>query len=246
MSETIVKLYGLNHSGSHYLSWLLNANFKNTVILHSHTGWNHGPIVDEFHWNPSKWNGDPYFYDDKYEHGKVLEGEALNNGKPVSYYKKDIQELYTTKKLPMLILFRNPYTWLYSYSIKHYRKESGRELERAMTLWSNINKNYFDSTYQNKYFIKYEKLRDDTENQLRLISNFLGIEMNENFIDTDKDAVSLAQTSNDIHSFVKSNESDYTKIINSLCEVEKINLKEFSDMFNSLIDRRILELYNKL
>lgn len=244
--DTLVKLYGLNHSGSHYLAWLLHNNFNNIGILHSHTGWNHGPIVDEFLWDASKWNTDPYFDGDKKKHGELLKKEGLNSGKTVVDYKKQLEELYSKKELPLLILIRNPYTWLQSYCIKHYEDSSGRDLARAMKLWSDINRNYINAIYPKRHFIKYEKLRDNTKDELQKISNFLNIPLTEEFLDTDKDAITLHRNLGEGGKYIKVSEQDYNMLINQLCKKEGISHKVFSDMFNSLIDKNILDWYNKL
>lgn len=245
MSETIVKLYGLNHSGSHYLSWLLNHNFNNIVVLHSHTGWNHGEIVTEFNWDASQWNTDPYFNGDYNDHGNALLKEVLNSGKPVTDYKEQIENLYNSKSLPIFVLVRNPYTWLHSYCVRHFKDSGGRNLERAMKLWSDINRNYKDTDWVNKKIIKYETLRDLTESVINEISQFIGVEQNETFTDTNKNAIHLVH-GNTHDKFRKTSETEYSKFITQMCVHEGISFEDFSTMFNSLIDVDILDWYNKL
>jgi len=246
MNKTIVKLYGLNHSGSHYLSWLLNHNFNNMVVLHSHTGWNHGNIVTEFNWDASKWNSDPYFKDDLNIHGEKLLKEPLNDGTSVSEHKDKIQELYNSKTLPILALVRNPYTWLHSYCVKHFRDGGGRDLARAMKLWSDINRNYKNTDWENKKIIKYETLRDSTESVIKDISIQFGFDKKPDFIDTDKDAILLHRKGIENHKYRKTSETDYSQIINTICAHEGISHETFSKMFKSLIDANILDWYNKL
>jgi hypothetical protein len=247
MDNTIVKLYGLNHSGSHYLAWLLNENFSNMVVLHSHTGWNHGHRVFEFEWDATKWNTDPYFDGNISEHATVLKSELLNSGKPVTHYQDDIRRLYESKELPMFILVRNPYTWLYSYCVKHYKDGEGRTLQRGMRLWSDINRDYRDMPWPKEHYIKYEKLRDNTEGELERISKFLDKPFkNDTIIDTEQNVIELFHGNNTNQKFKKTNETDYTNIINTICKHESISHEQFSMMFNELIQKDVLDWYNKL
>lgn len=247
MDKQIVKLYGLNHSGSHYLAWLLNVNFKDMVILHSHTGWNHGYRIFEFNWDASKWNTDPYFDGDLIKHGQELKREPLNSGEPVTHYEEEIKRLYDEKELPMFILVRNPYTWLYSYCVKHFKEGGGRGLQRAMRLWSDINRDYRDMPWPKECYIKYEKLRDNTEDELKRISEFLDKPLkHDKIIDTDVNAINLHRNINQVSDYKKSDESDYTTIINKICNHEGITHQQFSIMFNDIIDKNVLDWYNKL
>lgn len=246
IKSNIIKLYGLNHSGSHYLSWLLDKNFFNTVILHSHTGWNHGKIVTEFNWDASKWNDDPFYLKDKVEHGIKLKKESLNNGKSVIEYESEIKHLYDTKTLPIIVLIRNPYTWLYSYCVKHYRDGGGRSLERAMKLWTDLNKSYFNTNWPKTHIIKYEKLRDDTKTEVKKIANFLNLNHKEEFVDTNKNAIRLHHSTSTNQQFEKTDESEYEYLIDKLSKHENITSKKFNEMFDSLIDLEIYKKYNEL
>jgi hypothetical protein len=177
--NNIVKLYGLGHSGSHYLAWLLHNNFPNMVILHSHTGWNHGKIRTVFHWDSTLWNSDPHFNGNRERHGQLLKSESLNSGRPVTDYEHEIEVLYNKRILPIFVLIRNPHDWLRSYNIKHNPKSvPWKSLESSCKLWSEINLNYIETEWNKKHIIKYEHLRDDTTNQLDLISDFLNIDRN--------------------------------------------------------------------
>lgn len=238
--DNIVKLYGLNHSGSHYLAYLLHHNFSNMVILHSHTGWNHGKIVDKFIWDHSLWNTDPHFNGVREKHGELLKRELLNSGNPVTHYKNEIKSLYKNEELPLLILIRNPYDWLTSFNIKHNRGVKWKTLQNTIKLWSETNRNYFTHWWPKKHIIKYENLRDYTEKELDKISNFLGIPRNETFIDTEKDAVSLFNEKPD-RKFEMS--GGKKRCILEHERVFGITRKEFDEIFEEFIDKEVLNTY---
>ena len=172
IKNTFFKLYGLDHSGSHYLSWLLHNNYKDVVILHSHTGWNHGPIVTELNWDSSTWNRDRYIHPNKQIHGRKLQFEKLNSGLSVLDYKSQLTELYKSKELNIVCLIRDPYNWLNSFLITHYI--SYKTIHMACKQWNDTTLNYFNNDWKNTYIIKYETLRDfpkDVINHIGISSN---------------------------------------------------------------------------
>lgn len=240
----IVKLYGLNHSGSHYLAWLLHNNFQNMVVLHSHTGWNHGKIVTDFNWDASKWNTDPHFSGDRNKHGQSLKSEHLNSGRLITDYKDQIQNEYQNKTLPLLILMRNPHDWLRSYNIKHNVKSvPWKTLEKSCQTWSEINIDYIVSDWPKKHIIKYEKLRDETFKQLDKISEFLDIPRNETFLNTGSDAVTMSNTDYKV-GFDKTSGKEI-----SIEQHQKrfgITPEEYEKIFEENIDPKVLDFYNNL
>lgn len=238
--DNIVKLYGLNHSGSHYLSYLLHHNFPNMVVLHSHTGWNHGKIIDKFNWDASIWNTDPHFNGVREKHGEILKRERLNSGKPVTHYKEQIKHLYKNEDLPLLILIRNPYDWLRSYNIKHNHGVKWKTLQNTVKLWSEINRDYFTHPWPKKHFTKYENLRDNTEQELNKISNFLGIPRNQKFVDTEKDAVSLQNYKPAIKFEIGGGKE---RCIKEHQKIFGIAPQEFEEIFEENIDKEVLNNY---
>jgi len=225
MSNKIVKLYGLKHSGSHYLDWLLKHNTEEVVVLHNQTGWNHGIIQLKFHWDVTKWNTDPLFeMDEKYDsHIKSLE---LTRGYPVTHYKDEIESLYFDRKLPLLILIRNPYSWIHSYCVKHKEEAGGATFEDAAAQWNSINLNYIKEQYFPKLFIKFENLQQNPQEELKRVSNFLGVELNEEFKDSKTDMVSLANEGDELYT----DTSDFS-LKN---EVDKWLNKDVLNFYNSL------------
>ena len=238
--DNIVKLYGLDHSGSHYLAYLLHNNFPNMVVLHSHTGWNHGKIVDKFNWDATEWNTDPHFNGVREKLGELVKREPLNSGKSVTHYKNQIKHLYKNETLPLLILIRNPFDWLYSYNIKHYHGIKWKTLQNTVKLWSEINRDYFTHWWPKKHFIKYENLRDNTQEELNKISNFLGINLLDDFIDTDLDAVSL---SNDRPERKFEMGGGKERCIKEHQKMFGITPQEFEEIFEENIDKEVLNTY---
>lgn len=238
--DNIIKYYGLPHSGSHYLCWLLHFNFPNMVILRSQTGWDHGKIVDNFTWNHSWWNADPHFNGVREKSGELIKNELLNSGFTVKHYKEQIKELYKNEELPLLILIRNPYDWLRSYNIKHNRNQKWKTLEYSCRLWSHINRDYFTHWWPKKHFIKYENLRDNTEEELDKISYFLGVERNEEFKDTDKDAVKF-YTSPDAPKFQKGGGKE--RCVREHQQKFNITPDQFDEIFDRYIDKEVLNTY---
>jgi len=236
MPKTFFKLYGLDHSGSHYLAWLLNNNYKNVVMLHSHTGWNHGEIVTELTWNSSEWNHDKYEHNDKKEHGKALKRERLNTGESVLIYKNEITELYQTKKLILLCLIRNPYSWLNSFNIKH--DKSYKTLEESLIRCRRVNLNYFNNTWPNKFIIKYETLRDDTKNSIEKIGKAVGLGEISKFKDTNSDVAKGGEFQR----------IDVTreKCIENQSKHFNISKEKASELIDKYITEELLSKYNRL
>lgn len=244
MDSNIVKLYGLNHSGSHYLAWLLHNNFQNMVVLHSHTGWNHGKIVTEFDWNAENWNTDPYLNVDKKDHAQLLMAEELNSGKVITHYKEQIKKLYENQSLPLLVLIRNPYDWLRSYNIKHNPLlVPWKNLQQSCRLWSDTNQNYMETEWLKKHIIKYENLRDKTETELENISEFLNIQRNNLFRDTVADAVVLSQID---YQTPYENNGGKERCMMQHEKVFNISEQEFNKIFEENIDPKVLDFYNNL
>ena len=239
-----VKLYGLNHSGSHYLSWLLNNNFKDMVILHSHTGWNHGAIVDYFDWDSMNWN-DPSLSKPKKERQSILlKQEELNSGKSISEYKTEIESLYKNKELPLLILMRNPISWIHSYNIVHEKQHWESTLNSAIDLWNKINKNYIENSWPKKHIIKYENLRDNTKEEMIKISNFLGLELNDDFTNTKKDAVQMSNRISEISKF--RNSANYDRCKQDHMLVYGLESDEFDEIVENNFDKEVINFYNNL
>lgn len=162
-----VKYYGLNHSGSHYLQWLIENNIPNTRVLRSHTGWDHGKIREAYEEDYTLWNTDEYFNGNRDNHNLQLYNEV----KP---YLPRIKELYDTKQLPIICLIRNPFDWLYSYCVKHKNEGDNRKVHLAVNLWNEVNKNYIHSTWENKLILKYENLLSEPQQEFKKVREFLG------------------------------------------------------------------------
>lgn len=240
----IVKLYGLKHSGSHYLAWLLDSNIEGIVNLHSHTGWKHGEIVENINWDFDSWNGDPHFKGNRVFYAQALEKEKLNTGKPTVDYKGEINKLYETRALPILILMRNPYNWVHSYVVKHKEDNGNSSIEAAIKLWNNINRSYIEHSYFPKHIIKYENLRDNTLIELKKISEFLNVELRENFVNSDRDAIRLLHHKAKINKI--SNPLTDKECIALLSKNKKISSENVSDVFTTYLDKEILNFYNNL
>ena len=234
--NNIFKLYGLDHSGSHYLSFLMINNFPNVVMLHSQTGWNHGPIVKTLDWNGTNWNLDRHEHPNEKQHIKDLKREPLNSGKTVDFYKKEIEDLYKTRKLPLLCLVKSPWNWLMSFNIKHSKKY--KKIEDSCKKWNDINENYFSNEWENKIMIKYETLRDDTLVTLNRVGSHFNFPKLESFIDTDGDLAKGGQ-------FKK---VDYTKeqCISAHVTHFKKDKEEICEIFDKFITKKVLDNYNKL
>lgn len=189
MDNKLVKLYGLKHSGSHYLDWLLKHNTEEVVVLHNQTGWNHGEIQTKFNWNVETWNTDPIFRMDSSYDAHIKNSVLLTRDLPVSEYKKEIQTLYQYNTLPLIILMRSPYSWIYSNSVKHAKASNNATFEDSAIMWNRMNRNYIEETTFPKLFIKFENLQQNPEEELKRVAEFLDVELTTPFINSDRDMI---------------------------------------------------------
>jgi hypothetical protein len=239
----IVKLYGLPHSGSHYISWLIRTNIESPLVLHSHTGDNHMEIVDEINWDPVSWT--PVREINRNKLGNKLWNEKLNTDQPVHFHRDEIHKKHESKELLVVCLMRDPYNWLYSAGCKH--PQTRYSLEYLTRWWSDLNESYFESTWPNKLIVKYESLIDNSYGVMEQIRKKLSISEPidvSTYQDTKFNAIDV------IHNRPANNHDEVLhgelKCKDFFLESADITHEEFDEIFARNIKSSVLDQYNQL
>ena len=84
----LLKIFGLQRSGSNYLQWLLEQNFVATRVLVDETGWKHGPVPSRVDWSGRDWH-DPGWPREQFVPfspavREWIEAQRLDNAVPVT------------------------------------------------------------------------------------------------------------------------------------------------------------------
>ncbi len=109
----IVKLWGLPHSGTNYVRYLIQSNFD-ALVLSSTLGFKHGKPTDQFSWNqrswfPARWNRAQSIYMARL-HGTIQEHVV-----PIDpQTRAAVDAAIADKSLQFLLLIRDPYSWAVS------------------------------------------------------------------------------------------------------------------------------------
>lgn len=169
-----IKLHGLKRTGTNYAEFLVRENFDCEVLRHA-TNWKHTSPYNDL-CKDEKMSG----FD------KELVQEQTDRFKEI---QPDNYTIY------YLILAKNPYSWYYSMS--QYNNFDPKEYSAIkIDRWNVINRKYMDWKKDNPdttQFIPYELLLNSTEDIMRYIGSFFGINVRDNFIDTDEKLDTMAQ-----------------------------------------------------
>lgn len=159
----IIKIYGLQRSGTNYLSTLLQKNFDVEVWMNL-GGWKHGFINK----NPSK-------------------DEIFNNTDyltKLKYKDEYIIDLFSNKQVNFLCIVKNPYNWLISYKKFLDLTKKKFELVNSVNLWNDIYLNYINNDIT---IIRYEDLLNNFNKTLLLIKDKYDLKSKtKNFINENK------------------------------------------------------------
>lgn len=144
------KIYGLQRTGTNYISSLIEKNFENVKVFMNVGGWKHGNII-------------------RYPNNKIMlqktdkyTSNKYRNVNLVKLFKENVNFIVTVK---------NPYTWILSY-LNHYRLEKNKEnIKEIVKLWNTRYSNYKKFIEKGtSYLIKYE---DVLENYLKILKEIM-------------------------------------------------------------------------
>jgi hypothetical protein len=132
------------------------------------------------------WTGTVVEWDDKKNLGskynKVLNAikdEKLSNGLTARSMKDEIEKAFEAQEIIHCFIVKNPYNFMKS------RLKRNKDLATEMKDWNERIKSYFEFDYDSHIILSYEKLNRNPKGVLEDLSDYFGLEMNEEFVDTE-------------------------------------------------------------
>jgi hypothetical protein len=157
----MIKIYGVQRTGTNYLTALIEKNIKVEVFTHDF-GWKHGDVA----W-PSQY---------------LVNTENKRSVERQEYLRK----LISNKRLIGIVLIKNPYTWI--KSIERYAKKCWPHeltIEEYFNFYNQRYKGYLEFWntpttrwgYKHFFPVIYENLLSDLAGEVRRIGKFCGIDV---------------------------------------------------------------------
>jgi hypothetical protein len=145
--KTFFKLFGLQRSGTNYIKWLIESNFKEVNVLQNGLGRKHFPPLEKIDWKGKEWNN---FCSPKYSNQEI----------------KEIYKAYLNDRLFFILAVKDPFAWFISF-LKHIKIEINEEnidkgIKNYINLWNTRNKEFLNinnlKEYKKVKLVKYEEL----------------------------------------------------------------------------------------
>ena len=132
-----VKIYGLQRTGTNYLTAMLKRNFSDVGILVNELGWKHDSVsLNNVDWNGSDWCS-PY--------SNETEQQAERNVYLNTFNLEDLKNSYDTDQIHYLFCIKNPYSWYDSVVVKkdsHAYKNFN--MQQIIEFWNRVNNDYYN------------------------------------------------------------------------------------------------------
>jgi len=174
----ILKAYGIQRSGTSFLSLCMLQNFENCLILKGHElGYKHGkPVTIDgiYQW---------------FEEGP----KRFKNHKITDLHREIAKDLRKGKtKLNPCVIIKNPYSWHWSIGRwkikngwiakpeKHYPKNY-KSFNNFYRKWRDLIK-YGNDVHTTGIFVKYEDLIMDTEFVISMMASYFDVEVSRDLI----------------------------------------------------------------
>tara|TARA_R110001583_G_scaffold80988_6_gene216629 strand:+ start:286 stop:1044 length:759 start_codon:yes stop_codon:yes gene_type:complete len=185
MKEKYIKIYGLQRTGTNYLEWSMNENFKNTNVLkHGNMlGWKHGNpvLIENVDWTGKNWDNQKHS-DQELAQERVqnyqIELSKLGGKEPILQAAKE-------NRIKYVFCVRDPYCWLTSRgpAWAGVLQDMPRDLEKAIHFWNEMNKKYFDFVTsvgsENCCFVTHFSLINNDKEMIQWIAEKFEIETND-------------------------------------------------------------------
>lgn len=130
-----IKIYGLERSGTNYLTWAMCRAYSDVCVLVDETGWKHGEIPTNVDWTGGDWS-DPAWPEPARRRHAALRLRRL--GASLASLKEAAED-----GLAICAIVKDPYAWVSSFS--HYRGVPCSPVRVDMILrWNRVNRQYVD------------------------------------------------------------------------------------------------------
>lgn len=152
MEKNVIKIFGIERSGTNYLQKLLQMNFNDLLVFTNGFGWKHGKPQDPDKWIKSK---------------ECLEKDYF------SFLRKE------NKSIDFIVIIKDPYYW--HNSIKKFAKQK-YDFHQQFTKYNTLYGAYIDLLENNTPFFKrglymrYEDILKNPGLALEKIQEFYGYE----------------------------------------------------------------------
>jgi len=201
MNTTYIKQYGAKRTGTNYLRWLLEANFKNVSVLTNILGWKHGLHSRDVDWSGHDW-----------DHRR-----PESSAKLVAMVTPDLKKSYEDGLIRYAILVKNPYSY-YVSNARQWPSPKG-DSEYAcdlVTTWNVCYADWLKLSESAKYalVVRFEDLIGKKKSCLNAMADAFGLHEIKNLVDTQKSLRALNETTKNQKQFVRKKSFDiefYTK-----------------------------------
>lgn len=223
------KIYGLERTGTNYITSLIGKNFSNVKVFMNIGGDKHKNLI-QF---PTK--------KQIFEH---VSKDIYNKYKNIN-----LKQLFDQKKIIYLICVKNPYTWIDSYlnyygNNKPWLKQLDRTEENiiyATKLWNSRYKNYSKYIKEGSaYVVIYEEILDNYNDFLRKMMKKFNLKKKEkNFINIEKKLRANSEDTIGRVGFKKFDKKDF--YLQS--PIDKIYKEKEFNLINKYLDNDLLKFY---
>lgn len=175
--NAVVKIYGLERTGTNYLEWLLKNNFVGLLVLTNELGWKHG--------DPEKYfsglieNGTCYV--EKPDVKAHFCGRSFRDPMVVEWTVR----LITKSRMFCVIMVKNPYSWYESFA-KYARFPLQPIRRQEIRRWTTRNQTWCELHDRNRtrfMVMKYEDLLEDMPSCLLRLQLTFALEARSSWID---------------------------------------------------------------
>lgn len=188
---TYIKQYGAKRTGTNYLRWLLEANFKDVSVLTNILGWKHGPHPTKVDWSGRDW-----------DHRRTESSAKL-----AALVTPEIKKAHEDGLIRYCILVKNPYSY-YASHVRLWPNEDKSDADYAhdlITTWNTLYTNWLELSKSAEWalVVRFEDLITDKESCLNRISSEFRLSAVGKIIDTNKSLRALNETTMNQKQFIR-------------------------------------------
>jgi len=173
----------------------MESNFDNIAMLSNILGWKHGVHPNVVDWTGHGW-----------DHRRPQSSKKL-----AQLVTPELKHEYSQGNIRYLILVKNPYSY-YVSNIRRWTNKFGncRYARQCIRTWNTLYENWTEIPKSHKWaaIVRFEDLITDKECELANIASLLGLNHEDNIVDTKKYFRALNETTNHATRFVKNKQFD--------------------------------------
>ena len=175
--DHLVKVFGLERSGTNYFEWLLKANCPRIRVITNQLGWKHAapipPLIKVLTSGASSLSSSEQMQ--LYSHRSFQDQQ----------FKQEVESLLAANKLRIAAVVKNPYNWY--ASIVRYYSRAGLEMgPEQLHRWNQTNRSYRELQKMHPaqvMIIQYEELLTDMQQSMKKIAQHFGLLLNADLCD---------------------------------------------------------------